>query len=94
MYARMVRIELPADKIDEATASIQQGASNLRSAAGFQHGDWIYDPDHSTITSVVVFDTLANADAAWETLGQAAMERLQAMGGSFTRSGGEVVHHL
>ena len=94
MFARVVRIEMPADKIEQAAATLKQGAPNLRSAAGFQRAEWIYHPDTSTITSVVVFDSLANADAAWDTRGKAVMERMQAMGGTFTRSDGEVIHHL
>ena len=94
MYARVIRIALPADQVEQATAGITQGASNLKSAPGFQHAEWILERESSTIISVVVFDSEANADAAWESLGKAAMERITAMGGSHTRGGGEVIHHL
>jgi len=94
MYARVIRIEMPVDKVDEAAAGIKQGSANLKNAAGFQHAEWIHDAENSTIISVVVFDSESNADAAWETLGKAAMERMKALGGTPTRGGGEVIHHL
>lgn len=95
MFARVVRIDTPADTIEQAIEGIRQGAANLRTAAGFQHADWIHDREHSAIISVVVFDSQEHADAAWATLGQAAMERARAMGSTPSApSGGEVVHHL
>ena len=94
MYARVIRFDIPADQIEQAAAGIKQGAANLKSAPGFQHAEWIYDPASSAITSVVVYDSEANADAAWETLGRAAMEWIKAMGGTPTRGGGEVIHHI
>ena len=94
MYARVVRIEISADKVEQAAAGIKQNAANLKNAPGFQHAEWIHDAESSTIISVVVFDSQANADAAWETIGKVAMERIKAMGGTPTRGGGEVIHHL
>lgn len=94
MYARVVRISLPADKVEQATAGIKQASSGLKDAPGFQHAEWIHDAGSSTITSVIVFDSQAHADASWETLGKAAMERIKALGGTPSPGGGEVIHHI
>jgi hypothetical protein len=94
MYARAVRSTLPADKLDQATSAIQQNSPGLKQAPGFQHAVWFYDRETSALTAVVVFDSQANSDAAWETLGKAATERIRALGGTPMVSGGEVIHHL
>ena len=46
------------------------------------------------ITGLVVFDSNKSAEAAWETLGKAAIERVLSLGGSVSLLGGPVVHHL
>jgi hypothetical protein len=94
MYARLTRISIPADKVEQATAGIKQGSANLPGAPGFQHGVWVHDAGSSTITAVIVFDSVANADAAWEKFGKPAMERIGALGGTHTVGGGEVIHHV
>jgi heme-degrading monooxygenase HmoA len=95
MYAQVVRVELQASSIEQNLTGIKGAAASLKDVTGFQHAEWIHDPERSTITAVVVFDSEANATAAWESHGKDAMEQIKAMGGTPTLAArGEVIHHV
>lgn len=94
MHASLITSPLPAEHVEQATASIKENASNLKNAPGFQGGYWTYDHDNNTMTAVVVFETQEQADAAWQRMGPVVTESAQALGGALERHSCEVIHHL
>jgi hypothetical protein len=95
MHASTVTFQIPADKLEQATAGIKQNAQGLRNNPGFQQGYWIYDEAASMVMAVMIFDTAEQAASAWNQSRPRVLESVKSLGGSNpTVRGGVVLHQL
>jgi hypothetical protein len=87
MYAVVVRVEIDANRGDEAKKTLHESVVPMaKSMEGFVRGLWLRSSDGGTGRGVVVFDTEEHARAAAERASEAAQP-----GGPVTFQGAEVV---
>ncbi len=94
MHANVVSLPVPPERLDEATAGIQESTQHLPQMPGFQQGYWAYDRQQGTVHAFVIFDTGEQANAAWEQNRPRVIERAESMGGSVDARTVEVIHHI
>jgi hypothetical protein len=94
LHARVVTFSLPAERLGETVARIQQNTGQMLEHKGFQHGHWLYDRERGVMTSVVIFDSKQDADASWATMGPGVEERIRAQGSEPDARSLEVVHNV
>jgi hypothetical protein len=96
VYARIITSTIPAERLGQATAAIQATTrrTRLRDAPGFQHAYWLYDHDGCTLTSVVVFDTQEDEQAAWELACDQVVAGGEHVGGTPETRGCDVIYNL
>ncbi len=83
MHARVVRIRVPADRLDEFARRVGETAPTIQALAGFNHGYVFVDRQRGEVLTVTLWDTPEHRDAA----APAAREILS---GAAAATGGEV----